>query len=126
MLGRSEESHKFSEQLASTREKLLKQFQLQIETTYEDQLKPFDSIDEGEPFIDVESNPPQIAAIKKFINALYHAEEAIKKWEDMDTSSYSGQVLALKQAFDGVSHVYQCLALLNDVTPEIQTLVANN
>lgn len=125
MFDRNEVAPKFSEQIAATREKILKQFQQQIESIDEDQLRPTDSSGK-EPFVHFGSNPPQIAAIKKFINALYHAEQAIKKWENLDTSSYSGQVYAVKQAYDGVSHVYNCLALLNDVTPEIQTLVANN
>ncbi|KTD79349.1 hypothetical protein [Legionella waltersii] len=126
-------SIKLSEQIANARDKLLKRFQSQMQTTYDGELTPFDSYDEGEPFIGFGSSPPQIAAVKKIINSLYHAEQAVKQWEEWDTSTSIHNALSIEQGakrvarvYKGVTHVYNSLAFLNDATPEIQALVSRN
>ncbi|RUR17739.1 SdhB [Legionella sp. km535] len=105
------------------RNSLLQSLQNQLETCLAEQLKPEQA---GVPFVRIEDDPAQIAAIKKVINALYHAEEAFKIWETTDNSSLRAKITGAKQHYQAITQVYKSLASLNDATPEIQAIIADN
>lgn len=113
----------FSQQIAETRTLLLKTMQEQLALPLAKQLKPQK---ENVPFVHVNILQPQVAAIQKVINSLYYAEETLKAWENLDLSTYMGMAGSVKQGVKGLTQIYNCLALLNDATPEIQALITNN
>ncbi|KTD51026.1 hypothetical protein [Legionella quateirensis] len=112
-----------SQKINTARNSLLQSLQSQLEKCLTDKLKPRK---EGEPFIDFADDPGQIAAIKKVINALYHAEEALKIWENTDNSTFWAKTKAAPKHVKALIQVYKSLASLNDATPEIQSLIAEN
>src|SRR5690242_20277119 len=107
-----------SQQVAQARSLLLTTLQGQLTNHLVEQLQ---TQDKGVPFINIDNDPPQLAAIKKVINCLYHAEEALKTWEGM--SSYFKMA---KGSYSAISQLYSALSLLTDATPEIQAIFANN
>ena len=113
----------YSEQIAQVRALLLETLQNQLAEPLAKSLIPQV---EGVPFIHLDLDPPQIAAIKKVINCLYHAEEATKSWEQTDFSSKWQMARSAPKTVAMLTQIYKSLALLNDATPEIQAVVMNN
>ena len=64
------------------------------------------------PFINIENDPPALAGIKKVINCLYHAEEALKTLESI--SAKEGYLKMAKDGFAAMRQLYNSLALLHD------------
>lgn len=113
----------YSVQIAQVRELLLTTLRNQLAQPISSGLTP-EKI--GVPFLHINQDPPQLAAIKKVINCLYHAEEAAKAWENTDFSSSWQMAAAIPQTVGMLNQLYKSIALLNDATPEIQSLITNN
>lgn len=113
----------FSETISQSRAFLLQTLQNQLDNSLADHLTPEN---EGVPFINIDEASPPIAAIQKVINALYYAEEGMKLWEGMDTSTTWGKAKSVQQGVYALTQIYKSLALLNDASPEIQAIVAEN
>ncbi|WP_298626903.1 SdhB [uncultured Legionella sp.] len=109
--------------IGNARIQLLETLQKQLEACIADQIIPQA---EGVPFVNINNDPAQIASIKKVINALYHAEEALKIWEGMDTSTKWGKAKAAPQGVLALNQIYKSLGQLNDATPEIQSIIVDN
>ncbi|MBL7478875.1 SdhB [Legionella bononiensis] len=112
-----------AQKINKARNSLLVTLQNQLETCLADKLIPQK---QGAPFINFADDPGQIAAIKKVINALYHAEEALKIWEHTDNSTLWAKTKSAPKHAKALIQVYKSLASLNDATPEIQSLIAEN
>lgn len=112
-----------SQKVATARILLLESLTQQLNPILAEQLAPNGN---GTPFIDIEADPPQIAAIKKVINCLYHAENALSEWENMDLVSLTGVTLFAARGVGALTQIYKSLALLGEATPEIQSLIADN
>ncbi|MGC1181440.1 hypothetical protein [Legionella sp.] len=117
------QSNSYYVQIVQARTSLLKTFQNQLAEPLTKQLVPEKT---GVPFLHVNDNPPQIAAIKKVINCLYHAEEAGKAWEKTNFTSALQGVVTAPQTFSMLYQLYKSLAHLNEATPEIQSIILNN
>lgn len=105
--------------IGKARAQLLETLQKQLETCISEQIIPRD---EGVPFININNDPPQIASIKKIINALYYAEEGLR----IDTSTAWAMAKGATQAVSALNQIYKSLSQLNDATPEIQSVIADN
>ncbi len=81
---------------------------------------------EGVPFINIENDAPQIAALKKMINSLYYAEAAIKIWREIDTSTSFRKLAAAHQGLAALSQLYKSLQLFTEVSSEGQNLIHEN
>ncbi|CEG57066.1 hypothetical protein [Legionella fallonii] len=82
--------------------------------------------EKGVPFINIDNDAPQIAAIKKVINSMYYAEAAIKIWQQIDTSTTFGKAAAAHQGVAALSQLYKSMQLFTEVTPEVQNLIREN
>jgi hypothetical protein len=109
--------------LNSSRSRLLDKFKSTLSKPIADSLNPQEN---GVPFINIDNDPPQLAAIKKMINSLYFAESALKNWNGMDTRTPLSKFAAAHQGVAALSQVYKSLELLTQVTPEIQALLRDN
>ncbi len=118
-----ETSEPLSLTINNARTQLLDTLQRQLATCIADKITPQMS---GVPFINIGKDPAQITAIKKVINALYHAEEALKQWESIDASTISGKALAVKQGVSALNQAYKALSQLNEASPEIQSIIVDN
>lgn len=112
-----------SEQITQTRALLLTTFQNQLAQPLTERLV---SEKKGVPFLYIDNDPPQIAAIKKVVNCLYHAEQAAIAWEKTNYSSAWQKAVSAPKTLSMLNQLYKAVALLNDATPEIQTIVTNN
>jgi transcription antitermination factor NusG len=109
--------------ISKVRTQLLETLQKQLETCIAEQIIPQA---EGVPFTNISSDPAQIASIKKVINALYHSEQGLKNWEAIDTSTIKGKIKLAPQTVSALNQIYKSLSQLNDATPEIQSIIADN
>ncbi len=82
--------------------------------------------EEGVPFINIDDDAPQIAALKKMINSLYYAEAAIKIWQEIDTSTTFNKLAAAHQGLAALSQLYKSLQLFTEVSSEGQNLIREN
>ncbi|KTD61275.1 hypothetical protein [Legionella shakespearei] len=105
-----------SKKIATARTLLLQTLQTQLDDSLTSKLIPNA---EGVPFTHFDNDPPQVEAIKKVINCLYHAEHAMNHWENTSLTSPAQGVYAITQ-------VYKALAMFNDASPEIQAIVTDN
>ncbi|MFO3115417.1 SdhB [Legionella pneumophila serogroup 2] len=112
-----------SQQINEVRGLLLKALKTQLDDLVAEKLIPQPS---GVPFVDFEKDPPQIASLKKVINCLYHAEEAFKSWESIDTSTLLGKAKAAPKLIRALTQIYKSLGLLDEATPEIRSVIADN
>lgn len=112
-----------SQIVAETRIQLLDVLKNQLDDLLADHLIPQES---GVPFIDCSPTPPQLAAIKKFFNALYHAEKALECWEAMDISSNLNKIKAVPKAIQALKQVYHTMTMLDGATPEFRALIIDN
>lgn len=112
-----------SQQINEARGLLLQALKAQLDDLLAEKLIPQPS---GVPFINFEDDPPQVATLKKVINCLYHAEEAFKSWESIDTSTLWGKAKAAPQLIQALIQIYKSLGLLDDATPEIRGVIADN
>lgn len=109
-----------SEKVGHARTQLLHTFQTQLDSVLANKLiLP----EKGLPFVAVEDDAPQVAAIKKVINCLHHAEKGLGIWEQKETL---GTWRKFKARFHALYQVYKSVAFLYDATPEIQGLIAEN
>lgn len=113
----------FSATIAGARRELLGKLKYSLSKPITDALEPRG---EGEPFVDLKRQPPQIRSLQSLINTLYHAEQLARTWEGLDTTSLAGKLAAPKAAFNALQSTYKVLALLNDSSPEIQKLIRDN
>ncbi len=113
----------YIDKISTARAVLLQKFKTTMSLPISSSLTPQK---EGVPFIHVENNAPQIAAIKKMINSMYYAESALKIWQGIDTSTTLGKVAAAHQGVAALSQVYKSLELFTEVTPEVQGLIREN
>lgn len=112
-----------SEQIAQISALLLTSFQKQLAQPLTERLVPEK---EGGPFLDIDHEPAQVAAIKKVVNCLYHAEHAARVWENTNYRNAWQKAISAPKTLSMVNQLYKAIALLNDATPEIQTIVTNN
>ncbi|HAT1820933.1 TPA: SdhB [Legionella pneumophila] len=112
-----------SQQINEVRGLLLKALKAQLDDLIAEKLTPQPS---GVPFVHFEKDPPQIATLKKVINCLYHAEEAFKSWESIDTSTLLGKAKAAPKLIRALTQIYKSLGLLDEATPEIRRVIADN
>ncbi|HBD7469038.1 TPA: Dot/Icm T4SS effector SdhB [Legionella pneumophila] len=112
-----------SKQINEVRGLLLKALKAQLDDLIAEKLTPQPS---GVPFVHFEKDPPQIATLKKVINCLYHAEEAFKSWESIDTSTLLGKAKAAPKLIRALTQIYKSLGLLDEATPEIRSVIADN
>ena len=112
-----------SEQIAQTSALLLTSFQKQLAEPLSERLIPEK---EGVPFLYIDHEPAQVAAIKKVVNCLHHAEHAARSWENTNYRNAWQKAMSAPQTLSMVNQLYKAVALLNDATPEIQTIVTNN
>ena len=113
----------FSQQIHEARDLLLKALQAQLDDLFAEKLVPQVV---GVPFINFDTDPPQVASIKKVINCLYHAEEGRKHWEKLDTRTVGGVAKAAPLGIKALIQVYKSVGVLDDATPEIRWLIADN
>lgn len=112
-----------SQQINEVRGLLLQALKTQLDDLVAEKLIPQPS---GVPFVDFEKDPPQIATLKKVINCLYHAEEAFKSWESIDTSTLLGKAKAAPKLIHALTQIYKSLGLLDEASPEIRSVIADN
>ncbi|HDS3849774.1 SdhB [Legionella pneumophila] len=112
-----------SQQINEVRGLLLQALKTQLDDLVAEKLIPQPS---GVPFVDFEKDPPQIATLKKVINCLYHAEEAFKSWESIDTSTLLGKAKAAPKLIRALTQIYKSLGLLDEASPEIRGVIADN
>ncbi|MFO3067370.1 SdhB [Legionella pneumophila serogroup 1] len=112
-----------SQQINEVRGLLLQALKTQLDDLVAEKLIPQPS---GVPFVDFEKDPPQIATLKKVINCLYHAEEAFKSWESIDTSTLLGKAKAAPKLIHALTQIYKSLGLLDEASPEIRGVIADN
>ncbi|KTC78393.1 hypothetical protein [Legionella brunensis] len=112
-----------SRQFADTRVYLLDVLNLQLDELLVDKLKP-QSV--GVPFINFQNDPPQVVAIKKVINSLYHTEKALEHWESVDTTTVVGWATAAPSLYKALRQVYKSISMLDDATPEIRRFITQN
>jgi hypothetical protein len=110
----------YMKQIKAARNALLHRFQTTLSAHLSSYLIPQDK---GLPFIDFELEPPQLAAIKKIINSLYHAESAINNWQNIDTNTTLGAIAGFHQAVAALSQVYKSLELFTEALPEVHHLI---
>lgn len=113
----------YVKQIKEVRTGLLHRFQTNLSTPISSRLKPQE---EGVPFVELESDPPQVAAIKKIINSLYYAESALKAWSNVDTSTQFGKIAAAHQGVAALSQVYKSIGLFTEASVEVQALIREN
>lgn len=82
--------------------------------------------EKGIPFVDFGDDPPQVVTIKKVINCLYHAEEGFKHYESIDKSSVLGKALGAKKYIQALIQIYKSIGMLDDASPEIRRVIADN
>jgi hypothetical protein len=82
----------------------------------------------GVPFTHMEKDPPQVEAVKKLINSLYHAEKAIQLLDGSDKSSGStvDTVALALQRVAAASQAYKAFESFSDASPEVQSLIHEN
>nr|WP_277619289.1 hypothetical protein [Legionella norrlandica] len=112
-----------SQQINEARGSLLKALKAQLDDLLVDKLVPQEN---GVPFINFENEPPQVATLKKVINCLYHAEKGFESWENIDTSTLWGKAKAAPQLIQALIQIYKSLGMLDDATPEIRGVIAEN
>lgn len=112
-----------SQQINEVRGLLLQALKTQLDDLVAEKLIPQPS---GVPFVDFEKDPPQIATLKKVINCLYHAEEAFKSWESIDASTLLGKAKAAPKLIRALTQIYKSLGLLDEASPEIRGVIADN
>lgn len=120
---KSQDLLNYANKIAEARMGLLERLKKTLSAPLASQLNPQPS---GEPFINIEKDPPQIAAIKKLINSMYHAENALKTWNGIDTSTQLGKIAAAHQGVAALSHVYKSIALIAEASSEVQNLIREN
>lgn len=57
---------------------------------------------------------------------MYHAENALKTWDGIDTSTQLGKIAAAHQGVAALSQVYKSIALIAEASSEVQNLVREN
>lgn len=115
----------YSQQIKEARVYLLEVLQQQLDELLVNELDP-QPAEKGVPFINFQYDVPQVAAIKKVINSLYHAEEALRNYENVDASTLSGKVKAVPSLAKALIQLYKSISLLNDATPEIRAVIIQN
>ncbi|VEB37326.1 protein SdhB [Legionella sainthelensi] len=120
---KSQDILNYANKIAQARMVLLQRLKTTLSAPLASQLHPQPT---GEPFINIENDPPQIAAIKKLINSMYHAENALKTWDGIDTSTQLGKIAAAHQGVAALSQVYKSIALIAEASSEVQNLVREN
>ncbi|KTC83555.1 hypothetical protein [Legionella cincinnatiensis] len=120
---KSQDLLNYANKIAEARMSLLQRLKTTLSAPLASHLNPQLS---GEPFINIENEPPQIAALKKLINSMYHAENALKTWDGIDTSTQLGKIAAAHQGVAALSQVYKSIALIAESSSEVQNLVREN
>ena len=115
----------YAKQIKEARTSLLSKLQSSLSQPLSTSLTPQT---QGVPFINIENDPPQVAAIKKMINSMYYAESALTIWHNIDTKndSHLGKIAAAHQGVAALSQVYKSFELFTDATPEVQNLIIEN
>ncbi len=112
-----------SQQIAQARNDLLSALQNQLDELLSEKLIPQAT---GVPFINFNTDPPQVSAIKKVINCLYHSEIAAIHYENLDASTVWATAKSIPQAIMALIQVHRTLASLDDASPEIRAVIADN
>lgn len=123
MPGGDDSEKTLSQHVNDTRGSLLQTLKAQLDELVIEQLTPQP---EGIPYINFETDPPQIAALKRVMNSLFYTEEAFKQWERIDSSTYWKKVKSIRELFNALKLLYTALGLLDDASPEIRRIVSDN
>jgi hypothetical protein len=88
----------------------------------------FKKADSTKPYIISDSEPSQVVAFKKLINALDHSEKTFRAVEGLDISRDRYLLLgigpeAIKLSYNAINEVYAALQLINNSSADIQRIV---
>ncbi|MFA6303627.1 MAG: hypothetical protein WC627_10935 [Legionella sp.] len=111
----------FQEKLSKTRAYLLSTLEQELDSLITDQLKPQA---QGLPFTNLKDKSPQAEAIMRVINCLYHFEQILQNLDGV--SSKIDLILASPWLYPSVTQLYEALASLDNVVPEVQSLISAN
>lgn len=82
----------------------------------------------GVPFTHLDDDPPQVEAVKKLINSMYHTETAIRLLQKTEKPSESviDKIALAHQRAAALSQVYRALESFSGASPEVQGLIHEN